>query len=85
MATIELKVYEASWCKPCQRTKALLERCTNPNIKIQFFDIEEVGRKGITNLPTIYVYRNGQQIDRIIGELNEDDLVQFEKDTKDER
>lgn len=74
MANISIKVYEASWCKPCQRTRALLEKVDNPSIDIQFYDIEKVGRKGITNLPTIYISKNGEEIDKIIGELYEEDI-----------
>ena len=74
---ISLKVYEASWCGPCQRSHQLLTKLND--IQIKYIDIDSCGRKGITNLPTIEIYKDGSLIDKIVGELEQEDIQKIQK------
>lgn len=74
---ISLKVYEASWCGPCQRSHQLLK--TIDNIPIEYIDISSSGRRGILGLPTIEIYKDGEVIDKIIGEIGIEDINKLKK------
>lgn len=67
-----LVVYFANWCKPCQRTKLVLDNIKNT--EILYVDVDKEDRNGISTLPTIIIHDNDAEIERIEGELYESDL-----------
>ncbi len=71
----------AEWCGPCKMIAPILERLAEEydgKIKFVKVDTEEnfetPSRYGILSLPTLLVFKGGQQIERITGARPKGDL-----------
>lgn len=72
----------AAWCGPCRRMAPILEE-----VATEYKDLVKVGKvnvdnykkfsidKGIQALPTIVVYKDGKEVDRIMGLVSKDELA----------
>ncbi len=74
----------AEWCGPCKIVSPILERLAEEydgKIKFVKVDTEEnfetPSTDGILSLPTLLVFKEGQQIERIIGARPKADLVRY--------
>ena len=74
----------AEWCGPCHQVAPILERLAEEydgKIKFVMVDTEEnfetPSRYGILSLPTLLVFNNGQQIERITGARSKADLMRY--------
>lgn len=69
-----IAVFGASWCKACRATKKALGEfaAAYPRIACVFVDIDELpllaGPKKIENIPTLFIYRDGRQRRRTVGQ-----------------
>lgn len=68
----------APWCKPCQRMGVIIENLTKistENIAVGKLNVDENHitslRFNIQSIPTLLIYKNGKQVDVIVG-LNPD-------------
>ncbi len=71
----------AEWCGPCQQIAPILERLAEEydgKIKFVKVDTEENFKTpesyGILSLPTLLVFKEGEQIERITGARSRGDL-----------
>ena len=73
----------ATWCGPCRMLSPILEEVANENpaLKVLKIDVDEVGplaaRFGIKSIPTLILFRNGEQIDARLGYQNKNQLLAF--------
>ena len=74
MITIER--FTAIWCQPCKMLAPMLEDVKksysdNSNVVFTVVDIDEHPDKaealGIRSVPTVVIYRNGVEVNRIVG------------------
>lgn len=72
----------AEWCMPCKRIAPILEELAveyAEKIKVTKLDVDSnpltADKYGITGIPTLLVFKNGQLADTIVGFLPKDKLV----------
>ncbi|MGH2459714.1 MAG: thioredoxin [Chloroflexota bacterium] len=73
----------AEWCPPCKMIAPVLEEIAaekNGSLKIAKLDGDEnpatVQRFGVMSLPTLLVFKNGQEVVRMVGYRNKSQLLQ---------
>jgi len=73
----------AEWCPPCKKIAPVLEEIAaekNGALKIAKLDADEfpdvAQRFGVQGLPTLLVFKNGQEVARILGYRNKVQLLQ---------
>ena len=74
----------APWCGPCKMFGPIFEKSMEKHNNIKFCklnvdeDINNVSKDfGIMSIPTIIAFKNGKEIKRNIGFMNENDLTNF--------
>ena len=73
----------ATWCGPCKMLSPVLEEVANenPNLSVLKIDVDEVGelaaRFGIQAIPTLILFKNGQQVAVRMGYQNKNQLLAF--------
>lgn len=74
----------APWCGPCQSVGSILEqlahelegRVTIAKINVDL-DREYAGLYGVRGIPTMILFREGKEIDRLVGSVPKATLVQW--------
>jgi thioredoxin 1 len=73
----------ATWCPPCKMIAPVLEEIAaekNGTLKVAKLDADEnpaaVQRFAVQGLPTLLVFKNGQEVARILGYRNKTQLLQ---------
>lgn len=76
--------YYATWCQPCQlfaETFAKAAKEMQGSLKFYKVDIERspkaLGKASIQAIPTVILYREGQEVARHVGYLNRSALKEF--------
>lgn len=70
-----IKLYGASWCKPCKETKSFLD---DNKVEYTYVDVDEkenqrlIIDKEISSIPYIEVYENDELIDTYTGSVTTD-------------
>jgi len=74
----------APWCGPCKMFGPVFENVASKYGNIKFYklnvdeDRENISKElGIMSIPTIILFKNGKEIKRKIGFLDEDSLINF--------
>ncbi|MCE9598088.1 MAG: thioredoxin [Spirochaetia bacterium] len=73
----------AEWCGPCRMVAPIVEELAGemPNVKFGKVNVDEnqgiAQTLGITAIPTLVLYKNGQPIDRVVGLLPKPQLKNF--------
>jgi thioredoxin 1 len=69
--------YGAPWCDPCKSMKGIIEELENEmSDKCNFYyvDVEKHDRltqaENVCSVPTLIVYKNGAEVDRMFGTFN---------------
>ncbi len=77
----------AAWCGPCRRMAPILDEIATEykdSVKIGKVNVDNYKKfsidKGIQALPTIVVYKDGKEVDRIMGLVSKDRLVEVIKE-----
>lgn len=72
----------AEWCMPCKRIAPILEELAveyAEKLRITKLDVDSnpltADKYGITGIPTLLVFKNGQLADTIVGFMPKDKLV----------
>lgn len=72
----------ASWCGPCRALKPVMEELdneSNGNFKVVGVDVDVDGdlssQYGVSAIPTILIFKNGQVVDRFVGVKSKQDLL----------
>lgn len=63
----------ASWCGPCQMMAPVFEEMSKKYPDIKFCKVnteqnmQKAGQYGVSGIPCIIVFKNGQEVDRLVG------------------
>jgi len=70
----------ASWCFPCKKLSPIIEELSNEVKQVRFAKLnvdenEDIAtRYGIMGLPTIILFKNGNDVGRVVGFFDKDAL-----------
>jgi thioredoxin 1 len=70
----------AEWCGPCRNLGPVLDDIAkeDPNIQIVKVNVEDNSELsveyGVRGIPAVFIYRNGQQINKFVGFKPKDDI-----------
>lgn len=77
----------AAWCGPCRRMAPILDEIATEykdSVKIGKVNVDNYKKfsidKGIQALPTIVVYKDGKEVDRITGLVSKSKLIEVIKE-----
>lgn len=72
----------ATWCGPCKMIAPILEEVATEldgKIKVTKVDVDSntktAGRYNIQSIPSLIIFKNGQEVDRVIGAMPKSALV----------
>ena len=76
--------FYADWCGPCRAFSPLIEKFAKECgdkvsvIKVDCDECEDLAREmSIRTIPTILIFKSGEEIARSVGYLNENELKKF--------
>ena len=74
----------ATWCGPCRMVAPILEEIAEETgLKIAKVDVDENGdlaqQYGIMSIPTLMVFKNGQMVNKAIGAMPKDNILDLLK------
>ena len=73
----------AEWCGPCQMLTPIIRELDEKYDVVEFFkvNVDEsqdcAMRYGVTAMPTLVFFKNGEEVERPIGFLEKDELAQI--------
>ena len=73
--------FYADWCGPCKRLSPIVDKVAKENIDVKFVRIdvdnnkELANRYNVSSIPTLVVIENGEEIDRSVGLIPEDKVL----------
>lgn len=73
--------FYADWCGPCKMVAPILAEISEENhgIKVGKINVDEApflsSQLGVESIPTIIAFRDGKEINRIIGYRPKDDIL----------
>lgn len=77
--------FYADWCGPCKMLSRVVEQFANENenikvVKINVDDEQDLAIEyGVMSIPTLVVIRNGQEVNRSVGLVSKDDILNLVK------
>ena len=73
----------ATWCGPCRMVAPILEEIANEQsdkIKVVKLDVDAnpvtAGRFGVRSIPTMILFKNGRETQRLVGYMPKERLLQ---------
>ena len=72
--------FYADWCGPCRRLAPVFEELSSEMsgvdfVKVNVEDAPDVaGRFGVRSIPTLVLFKDGSEVDRVMGLMPKDDL-----------
>ncbi len=72
-----------AWCGPCQQLAPIFKKIAEdtPNVTFAKVNVDEVKRTDLHGVPTLVFYKDGNEIDRKTGAMNEAALRDLIKKT----
>lgn len=74
----------AEWCGPCRAIAPKLEEIAGEmggKVKIMKLDVDAnqqtAAKYGIRSIPTMILFKNGQPVDQVMGNLPKENIVEF--------
>ena len=70
----------ATWCGPCRMLSPILEEIQDKYkiVKVDIDDSNDLAKKyGVMSVPTIIKFKNGEEIDKNIGFLPKEELINW--------
>lgn len=78
----------ATWCGPCQMMGPIMDEIADErtDIKVCKVDVDEnpeIARKyRVLSIPMLFVFKNGEIANRIVGALSKEDVLQMVEDAR---
>lgn len=71
--------FYADWCGPCKMQSRVLDELTEYNIvRVNVDENEDLAKKyGVMSIPTLVKFKNGEEVDKNIGFLSKDALIEW--------
>jgi thioredoxin 1 len=76
----------APWCGPCHMVTPFMEEIAKEmegQVKVGKVNVDEEGSLGqeyeIMSIPAVFVFKNGEVVERLIGAMNKDSYVEAVK------
>ena len=71
--------FYAEWCGPCKMQARVLDELIDYNIvRINVDEEAELAKKyGIMSIPTLIKFKNGEEVDKNIGFLPKEELIEW--------
>jgi|OM-RGC.v1.030236384 thioredoxin len=72
--------FYADWCGPCKRLAPIFEELSEevPDVDFYKVNVEEAadlaGQFGVASIPTLIIFKDGEQVDRIQGLMQKEEL-----------
>ena len=68
-----MKYFSATWCGPCKAFKPVMNEIADEGYSIEFIDVDQEQNKatkyGVRSVPTVVIEENGIEVDRFIGSI----------------
>ena len=76
--------FYATWCGPCKMLGPVFEEVSKESdinfVKIDVDKDSDIARRyGVMTIPTIILFRNGEEVKRNIGYMSKEELIDFMK------
>ncbi len=79
---VALVDFWAGWCMPCKMVAPTVEAIAKDyagKVKVAKVEVDEAGevasRFNVMNIPTLIVFRDGKEVDRIVGVTPREDIA----------
>ena len=75
--------FYAEWCGPCKVLGPVLDKVAAENPEIQIIKVnvdenEELSAEfGIRNIPSVFIFKNGEQTDKFVGMKSKEDILKL--------
>lgn len=74
--------FYADWCGPCRAIAPIIEEIThelNTRLKVVKLDVDQnpetAMEYGVQSIPTLLLFKNGQEVERLIGYMSKSKLL----------
>jgi thioredoxin 1 len=74
----------ASWCGPCKQIAPLIDQISNEyyeRLSVGKMDADQnrdtVMELSIRNIPTLLLFKNGEEVGRLVGSVSKDKIVEL--------
>ena len=74
----------ATWCGPCRMVAPVLEEIANEQtgkVRVAKLDVDAnpitAGRFGVRSIPTLILFKNGRETQRLVGYMPKEKLLQL--------
>ncbi len=70
--------FYADWCGPCKMIGTILEEIDDMNfLKVNVDDFQNIAiRYGVMSIPTLIKFKDGEEVKKIIGFRNKEELIE---------
>lgn len=75
--------YYATWCGPCKMLKPVLDAVAQDEKDVDFYRVDidqyrdQAIQSGIRSVPTVVLYKDGEEVDRTSGYQPKDKIAQW--------
>lgn len=70
--------FYAEWCGPCKIMGEILESVDGNIVKVNTDTFPHLAQKfGIMSIPTLILFKNGSEADKLIGLQSKNDIIEF--------
>ncbi len=74
-----IKYFSAKWCGPCRTFKPVMEEIASEGYSVQFIDIDQsqdlAAKHNVRSVPTAVIEENGVEVDRIVGSVSKETVL----------
>ena len=75
-----MKYFSATWCGPCKVFKPVMNEIAGEGYHVEFIDIDNMSdlanKYNVRSVPTVIVEEGGKEVDRIIGSVSKQQVLQ---------